>query len=91
MHDKETSNVLSPRELEMISYVARGLNFREIGEETGISPRTVQKHIINLLKKMGARNKTHMVAMALAQNLVSPPPVERIVLPPVPTGLKIAA
>jgi DNA-binding NarL/FixJ family response regulator len=79
MIENETSRVLTDRQVEIIGYVAQGLTFREIGDELGISGRTVQKHVDLLLKKMEARNKTHMVAMALAQRIITPPPIARLV------------
>lgn len=82
------SRMLSRREIEVIELAARGLTTPQIGEALGLSPRTVQKHVINLIEKTGAKNKTHMVAMALAQGVVGPPPIERPVLVPVE---KIAA
>lgn len=63
---------LTPREIEVIGYVALGLNVRELGARLDISPRTVQKHIEHINLKLKAKNKTHMVALALALGIIPP-------------------
>lgn len=90
MLEEENSRVLTERQVEIIGCVARGLDWREIGEELGISPLTVKKHILDTMRKMGARNKTHMVAMALAQNIIGPPPVTRTVTASIPVLKAVA-
>jgi DNA-binding CsgD family transcriptional regulator len=69
---------LSDREIEVVACAARGLNFRETGLELRISGRTVQKHIDRISDKMKARNKTHMVAIALAKGFIRPPTIDQI-------------
>jgi DNA-binding NarL/FixJ family response regulator len=62
---------LSPREVEILQLVARGLTDGEIGQLIHISPRTVQRHITNILNKLNCRNRSH----AVAQVIGSPPPL----------------
>jgi DNA-binding NarL/FixJ family response regulator len=62
---------LSPREIEILQLVARGLTDGEIGQLIKISPRTVQRHITNVLNKLNCRNRSH----AVAQVIGSPPPL----------------
>lgn len=62
---------LSPREVEILQLVARGLTDTEIGQLINISPRTVQRHITNVLNKLNCRNRSH----AVAQVIGSPPPL----------------
>lgn len=47
------SDVLSPRELEVLRYIAQGLANKEIGAQLGISTRTVEAHRQALMKKLG--------------------------------------
>ena len=68
---------LTPREVEMLQLVARGMTDAEIGEMSNISPRTVQRHITNILLKLNCKNRSH----AVAQVIGSPPPLS-IVRPP---------
>ena len=48
----------------MLAGVARGLANKEIAAALRISPRTVEKHIEAILRKSGARSRTHLVALA---------------------------
>jgi DNA-binding NarL/FixJ family response regulator len=54
---KVARNELSEREQEVLQLVAEGLTDREIGEALGISPRTVGRHVGNILDKLGVRNR----------------------------------
>lgn len=49
---------LSEREGEVLRLVADGLTDREIGRVLGISPRTVGRHVGNILAKLGVRNRS---------------------------------
>jgi DNA-binding NarL/FixJ family response regulator len=48
---------LSSREEQVLRLLAEGLTDREIGERLVISPRTVETHVGNLLRKLGVRNR----------------------------------
>lgn len=54
---------LSQREQEVTSLLARGLNNRQIGEELGISPRTVEAHKARLMRKLGASNLAELIRL----------------------------
>jgi DNA-binding CsgD family transcriptional regulator len=51
---------LSSREVEIAGLVAGGLMNREIAQLLQISPRTVERHISNVLAKLGLRNRTEL-------------------------------
>ena len=53
----ETNGDLSDREEQVLRLVADGLTDREVGEALGISPRTVGRHVSNILDKLGVRNR----------------------------------
>ncbi len=53
---RETGD-LSDRELQVLGLVADGLTDHELGETLGISPRTVGRHVSNILDKLGVRNR----------------------------------
>jgi DNA-binding CsgD family transcriptional regulator len=55
---------LSPREIEVLRLVARGLTNAEIGRRLFISPNTVARHIQNVLEKTGMANRTEATAWA---------------------------
>jgi two-component system response regulator DevR len=48
---------LSAREMEVLKLVTEGLTDRDIGAALGISPRTVGRHVGNVLDKLGVRNR----------------------------------
>jgi DNA-binding NarL/FixJ family response regulator len=48
---------LSAREGEVLRHLAGGLTDREIGEQLGISPRTVETHVGSILHKLNVRNR----------------------------------
>ena len=57
---------ITPREQEVISYLVKGFTSSEIGEKLYISPRTVDKHRTNLLKKLGLKNTASLVRYSLS-------------------------
>jgi two-component system NarL family response regulator len=61
---------LSTRENEILQLVARGMKNREIAEKLFISEYTVRNHVINLLEKLGTRDRTEATAVAIQQGLV---------------------
>lgn len=63
---------LSPRELEIVSYVARGLSNRGIGEALGLSENTVRNHLRSILEKLGFENRVQVATFALEQGLARP-------------------
>jgi pimeloyl-ACP methyl ester carboxylesterase/DNA-binding CsgD family transcriptional regulator len=60
---------LTTRELEVLRLVVRGLSNREIAEELVLSPRTVERHLENLYRKTGTRNRAEASAHAVAEGL----------------------
>jgi len=54
---------LSKRELEISHRVADGASNREIGEALIVSPKTVERHVTNILAKLGLRNRTELASL----------------------------
>jgi DNA-binding CsgD family transcriptional regulator len=64
---------LTPREAEVLGWVARGLRNAEIAEALVISPQTVRKHLENLFEKLGVRTRSAAVArVRAAADLAAP-------------------
>jgi DNA-binding NarL/FixJ family response regulator len=61
---------LTPREAEVLLWVARGLGNKEIGEEIGTAAGTVKAHIQNILSKLNAKDRTHAVTIALQRGII---------------------
>jgi LuxR family transcriptional regulator, quorum-sensing system regulator BjaR1 len=62
--------VLTPREREVLAWVAQGKSAWEIGEILEIAKRTVDEHAQTAVRKLGAVNRTHAVALALRDNII---------------------
>jgi len=61
---------LTPREVEVLSYVARGLANKEIAHKLGTASGTVKMHVQNILAKLGASDRTHAVTIALERGIL---------------------
>jgi DNA-binding CsgD family transcriptional regulator len=55
---------ITGRQAEVLRLVAEGISNKEIAARLHLSPRTVEKHIENLLRKTDARSRTQLVAVA---------------------------
>jgi non-specific serine/threonine protein kinase len=65
--------LLSPREREVAVLVARGLSNPQIAEDLVISVHTAQRHVENILGKLGFSSRTQVAAWAVGQGLVGAP------------------
>jgi len=61
---------LTPRQLEIIAGITRGLSNAEIGEQLGIDRFTVKNHLAILFQKLGAANRSEAIAIALRKHLL---------------------
>ena len=52
---------LSPREVEILKCLGRGLRNKEMAAELLVAESTVKTHIYRMLTKLGARNRTEAV------------------------------
>jgi DNA-binding NarL/FixJ family response regulator len=65
------ARVLTDRELEVLSMVARGLSNGEIAEQLTISPATAKTHVAHLLTKLDSRDRIQLVIIAYQCGLVT--------------------
>ena len=68
--DRMAQEDLTPREIEILKRVARGLGNKEIADELSISPATAKNHVASIIAKMGALDRTHAVMLALERDIV---------------------
>ena len=65
-----TPEPVSTREREVLHLAAKGLSGKEIASQLFISERTVQTHLASIYDKLGARNKTEAMLLALKYGVV---------------------
>jgi len=56
---------LTRREREVLEQFASGASNKEAGRQLGISPRTIEDHRANVMKKLGARNAADLIRMVM--------------------------
>ena len=61
---------LSARQREILESITRGLTNKDIAIQLGISPTSVQSHVLTIFEKLGAANKNEAVAIALRKHLL---------------------
>ncbi len=67
---KPARQLLSAREQEVLSYIARGFSYVEIARLQSLSVHTVQSHIKNLYAKLSVHSKSEAVFEATLMGLI---------------------
>ena len=65
-----TAVALTTRELEVIRLVAQGYTNKAIGNALGLSTRTIDRHVANILGKLNVPSRAAAIAMAATQRLL---------------------
>jgi DNA-binding NarL/FixJ family response regulator len=65
----QSAEGLSVREREVLQLVARGLSYKDIGEQLFISPKTVENHTRNILDKLHLSRKNELMRYALEHGI----------------------
>ncbi|MEO8891984.1 MAG: response regulator transcription factor [Coleofasciculaceae cyanobacterium] len=60
---------LTPTELKVVQFVARGMANREIAEQLKVSQRTIESHVSNMLGKTGLHNRTELARWAIESSI----------------------
>ncbi len=68
--ERAASPGLSPRETEVLSLLSRGLGNKEIAARLFLAEATVKTHVEGILKKLGARDRTHAVRIAIERGVL---------------------
>jgi DNA-binding NarL/FixJ family response regulator len=66
----ERAESLSAREVNVLQLVASGNQNRDIGETLAVSEHTVKSRLKNILSKLGARDRTHAVIIAMRRGFI---------------------
>lgn len=61
---------LTPRELDVLNLMVKGLSNKEIAEQLFISDKTVKIHVSNILKKLRVKSRSQAIIYAIQHELV---------------------
>jgi NarL family two-component system response regulator LiaR len=67
-----TVDPLTPRELETLRLIARGMSNQEIASELHVHERTVAKYVSSILEKLQLANRTQAALYAIREGLTEP-------------------
>lgn len=62
--------VLTEREVQVLSFVAKGMANKDIAHRLGTASGTIKMHVQNILSKLGAADRTHAVTIALERGIL---------------------
>jgi len=66
----DTAPMLTDREQEVIALIAEGYRTREMAQMLSLSHKTIERHRTNLMRKLGVRSATGVVAYAITHGYV---------------------
>jgi two-component system response regulator NreC len=68
---KKKADALTPREREVLTLIAEGYTNRQIAEALVISPKTVDRHRENIMRKLNLHNRVELVKYAIEKGLIT--------------------
>jgi DNA-binding NarL/FixJ family response regulator len=71
-HAAQAISLLSPREIDVVRHIARGLSNSEIAAQLYLSDATVKSHVARILAKLGLRDRVQVVVHAYETGLIRP-------------------
>ena len=71
--EPEAHELLSKREIQIISFISKGISTQEMAERLHLSPHTVNAHRKNILKKLGANSPVELIVKALQLRIIQLP------------------
>ena len=63
-------NVLTPKQTEILAFVAKGFTDEEIGKELNISKPTVKNYLSYVYSTLAARNRTEAACIAIKKGYI---------------------
>ena len=85
VHNGDGQRALSRREFQVLHLISDGLENQAIAKILYVSVETVRTHVKSILRKLGARDRTHAVAVAFRSGVLVPgaaDPTRSGILPP---------
>ncbi|WP_321940280.1 MULTISPECIES: response regulator transcription factor [unclassified Paraburkholderia] len=77
-HHAQLWNALTGRERTVLRLVVEGRTNRQVGECLSLSPKTIEKHRANLMRKLGIRNLNGLVRLAIDMGVLTLPDDEHV-------------
>ena len=68
-HTKTRLSTLSPRELEVLGYIAQGKTTKQIATMMNISAKTVESHTTKLMAKLDLHNRVELTRFAIREQI----------------------
>jgi len=68
-----TTTPFTPREIQILNYVAEGKSNKRIASLIGISEQTIKNHVSAILRKLNANDRAHAVIIGLQMGLIHKP------------------
>jgi DNA-binding NarL/FixJ family response regulator len=65
-----SDETLTPREIDVLRHIAGGNRNRDIGDRLFISEETVKVHVKHIMEKLGARDRTQAIAIAVRRGII---------------------
>ncbi len=69
---KPTMQNLTPRELEVLTYIAKGLSKKEIANLMHLSVKTVENHTANVMGRLDIHDRVQLTRLAIREGLIEP-------------------
>jgi two-component system response regulator NreC len=69
--ENNVGEVLTPREREVLTYIAEGHTNRQIGEALTISHKTVDRHRENIMRKLNLHSRVELVKYAIEKGIIT--------------------
>ncbi len=69
-HQKAETELLSPRQLQVLTLVAQGLTYKEVGAKLCLAERTIKYHIGEIIERLHLENRSQIIQYARGMKLV---------------------
>lgn len=66
-----TSDIITTRELEILTFAAKGMANKEIARRLGVSEGTIKNHFVELFHKLSVRSRTEAIFVSLKSGILS--------------------
>lgn len=64
--DAKGLEILTAREMEVVTHLAEGMTNRAIGEQMGLSPHTIKNYVLRIFDKLGVSNRVELLKLTLS-------------------------